>query len=68
MESLGHIISLYGNFDICLLGEPSDTEDTFATWVMRGGGGGGGGGILLLFLVSLMHFLMFFNPLLYFEI
>ena len=27
--------------------------------------GGGGGGILLLFLVSLMHFLMFFNPLKY---
>ena len=29
------------------------------------GGGGGGGGILLLFLVSLMHILMFFNPLKY---
>ena len=28
-------------------------------------GGGGRGGILLLFLVSLMHFLMFFNPLKY---
>ena len=33
--------------------------------MIGGGGGGGGGGILLLFLVSLMRFLMFFNPLKY---
>ena len=28
---LGHVISLNGNSDICILGEPRDTEDTFGT-------------------------------------